>query len=75
MAFVAELEFGGRNVVAAPPDLDLVLSVLLRGLGLVQSLQGAVVAFVQPPGLDHRQVVAVHLVGCVVEGLDRAGQH
>ena len=40
-----------RDVVAAPPDLDLLLAVLRGGLGLVQSLQRAVVPLVQPPRL------------------------
>ena len=42
------------NVVAAPPDFRLRLAVLRGGLGLVQSLQRPVVAFVQPPALLDR---------------------
>ena len=38
-----------RDVVAAPPDLRLRLAVLRGGLRLVQALQRAVVALVQPP--------------------------
>ena len=36
-------------VVATPPDLHLCLPVLLDGLRLVESLQGAVVPLVEPP--------------------------
>ena len=41
-----------RDVVAAAPDLDLRFAVLRRGLRLVQPLQRAVVALVQPPAVD-----------------------
>src|SRR5438093_1590248 len=38
-----------RHVVAPPPDADLVLAVCACGLRLVQALEGAVVALVEPP--------------------------
>ena len=39
----------GRDVVAAPPDVHLLVAELLRGFRLVEPLQRAVVALVQPP--------------------------
>ncbi len=51
-----------RNIVAAAPDVDLLVAVLGGGLGLVEALQGAVVAFVQAPVADHRYPHPVHFV-------------
>ena len=59
------------DVVAAAPDLDLGVAVLLGGLGLVESLEVAVVLFVEAPALLDRNPVQVHFVQDVVEGLDR----
>src|SRR6185369_9447560 len=39
--------FRRSDVVASPPDVDLLLAVLLGGFRLVESLQGAVVALVE----------------------------
>src|SRR5262249_27678950 len=47
---IAGLQRRRWNVVAAAPDLHLRLAVLLDGLRLVESLERAVVALVQPPG-------------------------
>src|SRR6478609_10706586 len=63
-----------RYVVAATPDLHLRLAMLLDGLRLVQALQRAVVALVQPPALLHRQPHAVHLVEGDPQGADGALQ-
>src|SRR6478609_11251155 len=63
-----------RYVVAATPDLHLRLAMLLDGLRLVQALQRAVVALVQPPALLHRQPHAVHLVEGNPQGADGALQ-
>ena len=49
MARIVERERRRRNVVAAAPDLHLRLAVLLDRLRLVESLQRAVVALVEPP--------------------------
>ena len=64
-----------RDVVAAAPDLHLLLAVLRRGLRLVQPLQRAVVALVQPPVLGDRDPELIHLVERDAERLDRALQH
>ena len=45
-----------RNVETAAPDLDLVIAVLGRRLGLVEPGQAAVVALVEPPIADQFQV-------------------
>ena len=44
------------------------------GLGLVQALQGPVVALVEPPGAAHRDPVEVHLVQRELQRRDRAAQ-
>ena len=74
-ARVAGLQRRRRRVVAAPPDQHLRVAVLLRGLGLVQALQRAVVALVEPPCVHHRQPGAVHLVECVPQRPHRALEH
>src|SRR5258707_706362 len=43
-----------RGVVAAPPGHELFFAVAGLGLGLVQPLQRAIVAFVEPPAAPHR---------------------
>src|SRR5689334_16639834 len=62
----------GWNVVAAAPDLHLRLAVLLDGLRLVESLQRAVVAFIQAPAIFYRQPHAIHLVECDPQCADGA---
>src|SRR5262245_57352411 len=62
MPVVAWRERRRRNVVTAPPDLRLRLAVLRGGLGLVQSLQGAVVPLVQPPAPFDRNPELIQLV-------------
>src|SRR6185295_1723690 len=52
--FVARVECWWRDIVAAPPDQDLLIAEARGSLGLVQALQRAVVAFIQPPGVLHR---------------------
>ena len=46
----------GRNVVAASPDQDLGLAMRRRRLGLVQARQAAVVALIQAPVVDDRNI-------------------
>ena len=62
MAPVGSLQRRRRDVVAATPDLHLRLAVLLHGLGLVETLQRAVMAFVQAPAALHRQPHQVHFI-------------
>ena len=64
-----------RHVVAAAPGEHLRVAELGRGLGLVEALQGAVVALVEAPVVAHRQPGAVHLVERVPERPDRALEH
>jgi hypothetical protein len=63
------------RAVAAAPDQHLRVTVLQRGLGLVQALQRAVVTFVQAPVADHRQPGAVEFVEAVPKRPDRALEH
>src|SRR5207253_2353196 len=64
-----------RNVVAAAPDLHLILTVAGGGLGLVEPLQRSVVTLVQPPGALDRDPHAIHLIEHDPERADRALQH
>lgn len=68
------LECGRRDIVAAPPDLHLILTVFLHSLQFVQPLQCSIVPLVQSPILDDRDVVAIELFSSVVEGLDGPGE-
>ncbi len=74
-AWVAGFQRGRRRVVAAAPDQHLLVAVLLGHVGLVQALQGAVVALVEAPVFVHRQPGAVHLVERVPQGVDGALEH
>ena len=58
------------HVEAAAPDEHLLVTVLLGGLGLVQTLKHSVMLLVEPPGLLYRDPVEIHSVEDVVEGLD-----
>ena len=75
MARIVECQRRRRNVVAAAPDLHLRLAVLLDGLRLVESLQRAVVAFVEAPAALDRQPHEVHLVEHAPQRADRALEH
>ena len=65
----------GRGGVAAAPDLHLLGAVDRRGLGLVEALEGAVVALVQPPGAFDRHPHLVHLVEHDPQRADGALEH
>lgn len=71
---IVEVELGRGDIEAPPPDLDLILAVFLYGFEFVESLQRAVVAFVESPVLDDGDVMAVELLCGVVEGLDGPGE-
>ncbi len=58
------------NIEAAAPDEHLLVTVLLGGLGLVQTLKHSVVLLVEPPSLLYRNPVEIHGIENVVEGLD-----
>src|SRR5690606_13084364 len=69
---VVERERRRRDVVAAPPELDLLGTVLLHGLSLIEALQRAVVTLVQAPAPLDRQPHEVHLVQHDPRGADSA---
>ncbi len=76
--FPAGVAFGQRRgwgVVAAAPLQHLLGSVLLRHVGFVQPLQGAVVALIEAPTVDHRQPGALHALEHVPQGVRGALQH
>ena len=75
MARIRGLERRRRNVVAAPPDLDLRVAVFRGRLRLVQTLQRAVVPLVQPPVLLDRNPEQVELVERDPARADRALEH
>ena len=54
VVFAALVDNGRRDIVAAAPDEDLVLTILVDCFLLVQSLERSVVAFIQLPGLGYR---------------------
>src|SRR5690606_25960029 len=70
ITLVAALHRRRRNVVAATPDQYLFVTVLGRGLGLVQALQRTLVTLVQAPVADHRNPHQVDLVLDDPQGAD-----
>lgn len=61
------LSAGGRDIVAAPPDVDLLLAPLFAGIVLVEPGELAVVALVERLVLVDRDVLLVDLVEDDVE--------
>src|SRR5438874_11023067 len=74
MPLIGRLEARGPDVVAATPELDFVLAVLVGGLLLVQALERAIVPLVQPPAALDRNPRHLHLRERELRGLDRAQQ-
>src|SRR5205809_3432002 len=72
MPLIGRLEARGPDVVAATPELDFVLAVLVGGLLLVQALERAIVPLVQPPAALDRNPRHLHLRERELRGLDRA---
>src|SRR4029079_15291855 len=72
IAFVATLERGRADVVAASPDEHLLLAELRRRLRLVEPLQRAVVTLVEAPILLDGKPEAIHLPQHEIERADRA---
>jgi len=72
IARIVGLEGRRAYVKRATPDLDLGLAVLGGGIGLVQALEGTVVALVELPCLGDGEPVAVELVEHAVERVDGA---
>ena len=70
--WILQLQSGGPDVVAAAPELDLLIAVLFGGLGLVQPLQRAVVPLVQSPIPMDRNPHEIHLIQHDPEGPDGA---
>src|SRR6266478_1946666 len=64
-----------RRVIGAPPDLDLCITELRRRLRLVETLQRAVMALVEAPGIVHRNPHTVHFLEHDPERLDGALEH
>jgi hypothetical protein len=56
--FVILVHHGGRGSVGTPPDENLLSTVLLNSLSLVEALEGAVHALVEAPVLNNWQVPA-----------------
>ena len=72
IARVARLERRRTDIEGTAPDKHLFVAVLCRGIGLVETLQRAVVALVELPGFDDGQPLAIHLAEHDVEGVDCA---
>lgn len=75
VSLVVEVKLGRRNVVGTTPLEDLIITVDLGSLGLVEPLEGAVGAFVQSPRLVVGDPEGVHLFRHGVVGLDGTLQH
>mmetsp|Transcript_93990 Transcript_93990/g.196095 ORF Transcript_93990/g.196095 Transcript_93990/m.196095 type:complete len:341 (+) Transcript_93990:137-1159(+) len=62
VARVADVDGGRWDVVAPPPNLDLLITMLRCSFGLVETLQTSIVAFVETPSVDdwHGEVVGFH---------------
>ena len=75
VALVVEGQRRRRDVVAAAPQLHLLVAELCGGLLLVEALEGAVVALVQPPVAPHREPAPAELVEGQVGGAHGPGQH
>jgi hypothetical protein len=74
-AWVCCIQRWRRRVVTAAPDQHLFVAVLLGHVGLVQALQRAIVAFVQPPVVLHWQPGALHFVQRVPQRPHGALEH
>ena len=72
IARVVRLECRRADIEGATPDEHLFVAVLRRGIGLVETLQRAIVALVELPGFDDGQPLAIHLAEHDVESVDRA---
>jgi len=75
VVLVVDPDRGRRDVIAAPPDLDLVEAVAFRRLAFVEALERPVVTLVQSPRPLYREVAALHLVEREVRRPDRPPQH
>ena len=71
--FARRLQHRRRNVEAAAPDLDLLVAVLGRGLGLVEPGEPAIVALVEPPVLGLGDPQPPARLERQMQRLDRAG--
>ena len=70
-AGVGLLEGRRRHVVASPPDENLLVAILRRGLRLVQALQRPVVTLVEPPRMLDGDPHQVQLIQRDPERADR----
>ena len=68
----AGLQGRRRDVIGAAPDMDLLVAMLGRGLGLVEPGQAAIVALIEPPVLLDRNPQQPHVLQNRQAGLDRA---
>ena len=74
MAFVVWVEWWRAHVVAPSPEKNLLGSMALGGLFLVEALESPIVPLVQSPRSTNRKILKAHLVKCQLGGLDRPGQ-
>lgn len=73
-AFVIFCQRGRADIKAASPDLDLLIAILGGGVGLVQPLQSAIMAFVELPALFYRNIVFVQFVKDMIQRVDGSFQ-
>src|SRR5258708_2209186 len=75
IAFVGRVQRGRPHVVAASPDEHLLLAVAGRRFGLVESGEGAVMAFIEMPVLVDREPQPIHLLEREMQRADGALEH
>lgn len=75
MSGVRNIQVRRGNVVASSPYLNLFFSMFFHSFKFVKSLKSPVVALVQPPVLDDRNVVAINFISCIVESLNGSSEY
>lgn len=74
MSLIILVKFWWWNIKTPPPNLHLLLTMLLHCLHLVQPLKSTIVSLIQPPRLNHRNVMTIQLISSVVECLNGSCQ-
>ena len=70
MPIIIDVESRWRDIVASPPNIDLVVAILLGSLSFVEALERTVMPFIKPPMLMVFNPVQVKLISDIVPSLD-----
>jgi hypothetical protein len=63
------------DIKAPPPDHHLLFTVFFNSFEFVEPLESSIVSFVEPPGFDDGNPMAVEFISSIVEGLDGPSEH